>query len=179
VKVAKLVKKAQSGDDKALAELCRLLQTEIRTAVGRVIQDQALVEDLCQDTYLRLLKSIKDLREPTKIKYFVAKLTAYSIKDYFRKRQKRTRVIAGTEIDAVQIEQTSASTYDQMILDNVTLDSALKSLNNELDKKVIMMRLNGKSYREIGDELEMSEASAKMRYSRTLSELKNQFRENR
>ena len=93
----KLVELAQSGNREALERVCHHLQNTIKGRLSKVINDPELVEDLSQETYLRLLRGFQNIKEPIKIKSFVAKIALGVINDHFREYYKWKDIIVRDE----------------------------------------------------------------------------------
>ncbi len=83
-KLADLLTKAQQGDQDALNLLCKELERHVRGYFWVKFRDNDLVDDLAQETYLRLLRNLTTIREPLKLRSFVAKVALHVTQDYFR-----------------------------------------------------------------------------------------------
>lgn len=174
--LSRLVERAQSGDRKALESLCRNLQEEIRLAISRVISDPEIVDDLCQDTYVRLVTGIKHVREPTKIKFFVAKLSTFAVKDYFRKRNKIRNVFAEGQGQLENGKTHAEKDHSYLkVFETVEIEKLVNAIPNPSDKRLIELRLRGETYSEISAKLLITEAAAKMRYKRAVEFLRRKI----
>ena len=176
----KQVELAQSGDKNALEFVCRELQGEVKSTFSKLIKDSDLVEDLSQETYLRLIKGIQNIKDPIKIKNFVAKIALHVLNDYLRKHYKWKEIILSdrnfeesTPKKNLRINQVS----DEDFFNKMTIEEVVHSIPDKIDKHLIQLKLEGRNYKEISHELEISEGAAKMRYKRTVEFLKTQFKD--
>ncbi len=168
--IQSLVESAQSGDQEALDRLCKELAPFIRSGLMRVFRDQELVKDLSQETYLRLVKSYKNLNEPVKIRSFVGRIIAFVINDYYRGQQYRhdKNHLNGQKLDEPIEQLATTSGHEDHVLNALALEKIRQHLTNNLDRKIIKMRLTGLKYGEISKELNISVELAKKRYQRAL-----------
>lgn len=176
----KQVELAQAGDKKALEIVCRELQGEIKSTFSRLVKNPDLVEDLCQETYIRLIKDIQNIKDPIKIKNFVAKIALHVLNDYLRKHYKWKEIIlTGQNFEEniakknLRIKEVS----DEDFFDKMTIEEVVHIIPGKIDKHLIQLKLEGRNYKEISHELEISEGAAKMRYKRTVEFLKAQFKD--
>jgi len=175
----KQVELAQSGDKKALEIVCRELQGEIKSTFSRLVKNPDLVEDLCQETYIRLIKDIQNIKDPIKIKNFVAKIALYVLNDYLRKHYKWKKIIlTGQNLEESVPENNLwiKEISEDEFFDKMTLEEVVHLIPDKIDKHLIQLKLEGRNYKEISHELEITEGAAKMRYKRTVEFLKKQFK---
>ncbi|MCU9809718.1 sigma-70 family RNA polymerase sigma factor [Paraclostridium sp. AKS46] len=80
--IEKLVIKAQSGDNEAFEELYSTTYKNVYFYVLSILKDDTLAEDISQDVFLIVMKSINDLKNP---KLFIAWVKKLHIIDVFKK----------------------------------------------------------------------------------------------
>ena len=144
------------------------------------MKDLELVEDLSQDTYLRLIKGIQNIKNPIKIKNFVAKIALYVLNDYLRKHYKWKEIIVTEQNLEKSIPEKNLrikKVSEDDFFDKMTLKEVVDSIPDKIDKHLIKLKLEGKNFMEISHELEIFEGAAKMRYKRTVEFLKAQFKD--
>ena len=59
----------------------------------------------------------------------------------------------------------------------MTIEEVVHIIPGKIDKHLIQLKLEGRNYKEISHELEITEGAAKMRYKRTVEFLKAQFKD--
>ena len=79
-----LLKEAQNGNRDALEKLCKFSVQFVRNYFTYRFKDIETINDLCQETFIRLVNSFQNIREPTKYKNFVLKTAFYVAQDFLR-----------------------------------------------------------------------------------------------
>ncbi len=172
LELADLVRRAQAGERRAMEKVCRQLQNQIKCTLSRVICNSSIVEDLSQETYLRLIKNFSNIREPIKIKRYVAQIVTYVINDYFREKYKLAHISIKGQSDLCD---GSITPGDDEILHEIVFQDLLNTISDPVNKHLIQLKLDGKNYKEISRELFLSEASIKMRFQRLKQKLSKKF----
>jgi RNA polymerase sigma-70 factor (ECF subfamily) len=175
--LAKLLKKAQTGDRAALQALCKALEGFIRGCFRQKFRDTALVDDLCQETYIRLLDSLPKIREEMKLSAFVAKVTFHVTQDHFRQKYRRREEALETDYQGedrqeshLKVEITD-NRVDEHILNKLDLETALQQLP-EKSRTILMLKSCGYNYEEIAEEVGISVSGVKMQVKRNLEQLR-------
>lgn len=161
-----------SGNESALAELLRRHKSKIYTSIYLLVKDQYLAEDIFQDTFIKVIKTLKSGRynEEGKFLPWVLRIAHNLVIDYFRK-EKRTPVITssdGTDIlNLLQIHEES--TEDRLLREqsHADLRRHIHHLPEE-QKEVLIMRHYGElSFKEISDVtgVSINTALGRMRYA--------------
>lgn len=169
----KLFDKYKTGDKKSLELLCRKAEECIRPHFIQRFTDENIVNDLCQDTYIRLLKGFKSLLEPIKFRSFVLKTAFYVVQDHYRKSAKIQ--IDSNKInldDTKEILLNSDPSLDEMMLFDFDLRSAIQKLP-EKSQLILQLNSEGFKYCEISKIVEMSESGVKMQVKRSIEKLKS------
>ena len=172
--LSKLVEDAKSGNRKALEAVCRILESGIKIILRQKISDLELVNDLSQETYLRLIKGIQDIKEPVRIRNFVAKMTLYTLNDYFRNHAKWKKILIREDVHLSdsRIFYKKEEVDDSELFNKLAVEEAINKIPEQKDKRLFELKLQGKNYEDISSELSISIGSAKMRFKRTLEFLK-------
>ncbi|WP_026904437.1 RNA polymerase sigma factor [Pedobacter glucosidilyticus] len=160
------------GKDAALTELITRHKSRIYTSIYLLVKDEYLAEDIFQDTFIKVIKTLKQGRynEEGKFLPWVLRIGHNLVIDYFRK-QKRSPVITNTDgfdiFDVLGIYDESAE--DKMVKEQTHKD--LKQLIHLLpseQKEVLIMRHYGDlSFKEIADltQVSINTALGRMRYA--------------
>ncbi|KHJ39775.1 ECF RNA polymerase sigma factor SigW [Pedobacter glucosidilyticus] len=160
------------GKEAALTELITRHKSRIYTSIYLLVKDEYLAEDIFQDTFIKVIKTLKQGRynEEGKFLPWVLRIGHNLVIDYFRK-QKRSPVITNTDgfdiFDVLGIYDESAE--DKMVKEQTYQD--LKQLIHLLpseQKEVLIMRHYGDlSFKEIADltQVSINTALGRMRYA--------------
>lgn len=180
-KLAELLRRAQSGDRNSLQVLCKELEGYIRGYFRTKFKNNAIVDDLCQETYFRFLKNILLIRDKMKLKSFVAKVALHVMQDYFRQkyRIKENGLENSYGIDEDRetklkmevMEQITNDYDDQTILSKIDLHRALNQLS-EKSRNIILLKTKGLNYNEISLETGLTVSGVKMQIKRSIEQLR-------
>jgi len=161
-----------SGEEAGLVELIRRYQTKIYTSIYLMVKDEALAEDIFQDTFIKVINTLKGGRynEEGKFLPWVTRIAHNLVIDHFR-REKRTPVVnTGEDFDIFDVlGEYDESTEERMVRDQTHKD--LKVLIQRLpdeQKEVLIMRHYGDlSFKEIAEitDLSINTALGRMRYA--------------
>lgn len=161
-----------SGEEAGLVELIRRYQTKIYTSIYLMVKDEALAEDIFQDTFIKVINTLKGGRynEEGKFLPWVTRIAHNLVIDHFR-REKRTPVVnTGEDFDIFDVlGEYDESTEERMVRDQTHKD--LKVLIQHLpdeQKEVLIMRHYGDlSFKEIAEitDVSINTALGRMRYA--------------
>lgn len=161
-----------AGKEAALSELIRRHKTKIYTSIYMLVKDEFLAEDIFQDTFIKVINTLKSGRynEEGKFLPWVLRIAHNLVIDFFRK-EKRTPVITnGDGFDIFDV----LGFYDESIEDKMVRDQTHKDLKALIhllpseQKEVLIMRHYGEmSFKEIADvtNVSINTALGRMRYA--------------
>ena len=152
-----------------LIELFDHYYKDIYTYLYRLSRDASLSEDLTSEVFLEVVKSIATFRGESDIKTWLFSIARHKWYAYLRKKN--------TQIQAESIHNLYDSNFIE--LQHFSFPSDLEQiiktlLNNEsgIAKDVFQLRLNGYSYFEISEKLNISESSARVIFFRMKTKIK-------
>jgi RNA polymerase sigma-70 factor (ECF subfamily) len=173
---AELVQQILNGNNNAFRFLVAKNQRLVVHIVGRIVQQQEDVEDICQEVFIKVFRKLKKFRGESKLSTWIAKI-AYN-----------------TSISHIRKGKYDAQSYDeQPLLIAAEKDESLnqKVVEREEAKKYLMQfieklpvqyrtvltlfHLEEFSYREIEEITEMPEGTIKSYLSRARKLLKDQM----
>ncbi len=161
-----------NGKEVALTELITRHKSKIYTSIYLLVKDEYLAEDIFQDTFIKVIKTLKAGRynEEGKFLPWVLRIGHNLVIDHFRK-QKRSPIITNTEgFDIFDV----LGIYDESVEDKIVKEQTyndLKTLIHLLpseQKEVLIMRHYGDlSFKEIADltDVSINTALGRMRYA--------------
>jgi RNA polymerase sigma-70 factor (ECF subfamily) len=93
-----LVAQFQKGDESGLEELIARYQQRLFTSISILVKDQTLAEDLLQETYLRIIHTLRQGRyqEEGKFLGWAMRIAHNLVIDYYR-RDSRMRMVRDTD----------------------------------------------------------------------------------
>ena len=169
---AVLVKNYISGDESALALLINRHQSKIYGFIYSKINDRDLSDDIFQDTFIKVIKTLKtsSYNEEGKFLPWVMRIAHNLVVDHFRKAKKMPFQRETEEYSIFNYMTDNAPTIEsQMITEQVEVD--LTRLLDELpddQKEVLVMRMyQDLSFKEIADltGVSINTALGRMRYA--------------
>ncbi len=96
-----LISDAQSGSAEAFNEIVRRKQRRVLGTVYQLLGDPADVEDVGQEIFVRMFRSLAQLRSPEVFESWLYRLTVNTVYDHLRKRRRRL----DTPLSTLQEEQ--------------------------------------------------------------------------
>ena len=169
---AVLVKNYISGDESALASLIERHQSKIYGFIYSKINDRDLSDDIFQDTFIKVIKTLKSqsYNEEGKFLPWVMRIAHNLVVDHFRKAKKMPYQRETGEYSIFNyMTDNSLNIEGQIISEQV--ESDLAKLLDELpadQKEVLVMRMyQDLSFKEIADltGVSINTALGRMRYA--------------
>ncbi|MXV50798.1 sigma-70 family RNA polymerase sigma factor [Pedobacter sp. HMF7647] len=161
-----------AGKEVGLQELINRHKSKIYTSIYLLVKDQYLAEDIFQDTFIKVIQTLKagKYNEEGKFLPWVLRIAHNLVIDFFRK-EKRTPVITnGDGFDIFDVIKV----YDENVEDKIVREQTYKDLKTLIhllpseQKEVLIMRHYGDlSFKEIADitEVSINTALGRMRYA--------------
>ncbi len=168
-----LVQRFIQGDHESLEVLIVRHKSRVYSYILLIVKNQDLAEDIFQDTFIKVIRSLKRGKyiENGKFVSWVLRIAHNLIIDHFRKeKQQGTISNDSSDVDIFNSQKFSEETIeDQMVYSQIL--SEVKHLVKELpedQQQVIYMRhYMGLSFKEIAEQTEVSinTALGRMRYA--------------
>ena len=180
-----LVKRFIQGDQTSIEVLINRHKNKVFTYIILIVKNQSLAEDIFQDTFIKVIKSLKEgkYKDNGKFVSWVIRIAHNLTIDHFRKeKQINTYSNEDYEADIFNSKKLSESTVEDIMVETQIIKE-VRLLIDELpddQKQVILLRhYGGLSFKEIADQTDVSinTALGRMRYAlinlRKLIEQKN------
>ena len=131
-------------------------------------------QDLVQTVFLRIMKYRQKFRaEEGEFKTWMFRIARNVNMDLFKKQKRnRTEAIENYTSQFTSNEHFSIGEEKEEI---VKLRKALKNLNEEKREVLVLSKMEGLTYKEIGNVLECSEGAVKVRVFRALKDLRQEY----
>lgn len=160
-----LIAKYQQGDEDALSELIRRNKKELYSFIFYKIMDEELANDLFQDTFVKIIISLKEGRYNDDGKFILwAKRIAHNlIIDHYRLKSKHIKVSETTyeneEFSIFDLLKETEENIEERLITNQIYDDLMKMLVflPENQQEVIKLRFfDGLSFKEIAEQTNTS-----------------------
>jgi RNA polymerase sigma-70 factor (ECF subfamily) len=172
---SEVIEACKQGRPEAFEELIRLTERDVYSLALRLTGNPDDAADVTQETYLRLLRSIKSFRGEAKFSTWLYRVTSSVALTSLRKRARRRGEVS---LDAEQWQEwpappggEPAAELDRRLLAG-RLDAALQSLPEGYRSVVVMRDVYGLPLEEVGGALGISSGAAKVRLFRARQKLK-------
>jgi RNA polymerase sigma-70 factor, ECF subfamily len=173
----RLVERCLEGDETAWEDLVKTHTRRVYAICYRFTGTDSEAQDLTQDVFLRLFKTLKSFRVGEgSFTVWLTRMTRNLLIDNYR-RTKQNRVTDSIEEQLPLLESRggdSGSRADSLLAGREAselLQAALQKLSPELRETVILRDLEELEYKEIADVLNVPEGTVKSRLNRGRAEL--------
>jgi RNA polymerase sigma-70 factor (ECF subfamily) len=147
-------------------------KSRIFTHIVLIVKDNSLAEDLFQDTFIKVIRTLRQgkYREEGKFLPWVLRIAHNLAVDYFRKANRMSTTSGGEDFDIFDIIKHSDDSVEEVVVQE-EIKTDLKSLIEELPEKqkevLIMRHYCEMSFKEIAEETSVSinTALGRMRYA--------------
>ena len=137
--------------------------------VSKHIKNRDDVNDIIQDTFIKVKTNIDSLKNPAKVESWIFQIARNTMNDFFRKQKKSFAIVENTE--EISLEQDAATEDDIKVKRQTQHFSEYAGfVVSELPEKyriaVHMADLEGLSMKAVAEELGISVSGAKSRVQR-------------
>ena len=132
--------------------------------------DASLSEDLVQEVFLEVVKSIATFRGESNMKTWIFSIARNRWYSYLRRKNRQPEIEALTEFLPASDRTPEEQYQNQEIANRIY---ALLDQEPERTRRIVLMRLQGHSFFEIGQMAGISESSARVIDFRTKTKIRN------
>jgi RNA polymerase sigma-70 factor (ECF subfamily) len=195
-KTQHLVAQAKGGDEGALNELCRLYGPRVRCLVrlrmGRLLRSRMDSMDLVQDVLCSVLRDLGNFTYENEGDFlrWLSKIVENRLRDHAdelhaQKRDIRREVPLGRYESSTQgnlaapappLDTKTPSAVVSEMQEYAELERALDALRPEYREIILLTKIEGLSYREVGEKLGKSSEAARALVARAMTALARAFR---
>jgi len=154
---SQLVARAQQGDKQAFNLLVEKYQRKLTRLLSRFIRDQAEVEDVTQEAFIKAYRALPAFRGDSAFYTWLYRIGINTAKNYLMAMGRRAPT--STEVEAEDAEGyeegeqlRDINTPESVLLSNEiaeTVNSTIEQLPEELRQAIQMREIEGMSYEEI------------------------------
>ena len=185
-----LMERYRAGDEDAFTLLVRRHQQPLINFIARYINDRDSAEDLAQETFIRIFKASRRYKPgQAHFKTWMYHIASNLCKNELRNRGRRNRyrvdnVVKGNgdseQIDLIESTPADASSQPEVALERKELHDAIQRAIAELPQQyrvpLVLRDLQGLSYDEISETLELRSGTTKSRINRARLMLKDKLK---
>jgi RNA polymerase sigma-70 factor (ECF subfamily) len=173
-----LIERCLEGNQQAWNEIVRRYWRKVFNIAYKFVGRQDEAEDLTQDIFLKLFKSLKTFDRRANFSTWLISVSRNLCIDHYRSMRREYDVVTH-DVDVVSLARPSALDSPQTALEQrdrvALLRAALDKLAPSLRTAVMLRDIQELSYQEIADKLHVPEGTVKSRINRGRAELARQI----
>lgn len=159
-----LIRCAQNGNKEALDKLIRHYYDSIYSYCIHHVQDRHVAEDLCQETFISMLKHIEEYRHYDKFQNYLYVIAGNKCRDFYKKKKP-------LYLEDVQEQREETGTNEEEIL----IKELVHTLPGELKEVIILRFYQDLKFRDIADILQITVSLAKYRVKKAVELLREEM----
>jgi RNA polymerase sigma-70 factor (ECF subfamily) len=163
-----LLERSRRGEPEAFAELVERTHRQVFTLAYRLVGDRHEAEDVTQEAYLRVHRSLRTFRGESSFRTWLYRIVANTGLSHLRRRGR----FGDLADDPDLVVRRSEPAPEGDVVDRDELRRALAELPDAQRVVVVMKDAYGFSCREIAEEMAISEGAVKVRLHRARKRLK-------
>jgi RNA polymerase sigma-70 factor (ECF subfamily) len=178
-----IVALARDGREAAYRELIHRYERPVFSLIYRMVRDRELAEDLAQDTFVKVLNALESYRAEYKFSSWIFKIANNVAIDQLRRRELDTLSLDGapdartadeveaTALQAVHRGETPLAELESRELGSI-IEQAIGRLRPEYRACILLRHVEGRSYEEIAEALDLPLGTVKTYIHRARHELR-------
>jgi RNA polymerase sigma-70 factor (ECF subfamily) len=159
-----LVERARGGDARAQSDVLGTVKPVFERFFASRIGRVAEVDDLVQNTLLRVNASFEQIHDPARFKGFAMKAALFELQDYYRGRYTLREQLYDPDLPAGASHDAPAG----LALDTERMFASL----TPTARTILTLKAQGYKYHEIAEAIESTEAAVKMQVKRAVDRLR-------
>jgi RNA polymerase sigma factor (sigma-70 family) len=170
---AELVDWVRGGDEEAFEELFRRYHSRVRAFVTSRVTDHGRADDITQDVFLSALRHLRAMGSEINFKPWLFQIARNATIDLHR----RSSLTEELPVDKFELVGAEPPEDEVMRRERLThLQGAFGELNEVHHRALVMRELEGRSYREIGERLRLTQAGVEGVLFRARRRLAKEYR---
>ncbi len=179
-----VVELAKAGREAAYRELLRRYERPVFSLIYRMVRDRALAEDLAQETFIKVLNALDSYRPEYKFSSWIFKIANNAAIDQLRRRELDTLSLDGAPhartADEVEATALQAADRGESPLEELesretgtAIEKAIARLRPEYRTAILLRHVEGRSYDEIAEIMDLPLGTVKTYIHRARLELRD------
>ncbi len=169
-----LAENARDGDLKAIDMLVEYYHKDIFKMVYYRTGSKMDAEDITQDIFIKMVKSLKHLRDTTVFKSWLYRIAVNKINDYYRKKPLLSLFVFGREPDYMETESAEDPSGNLMKKEFYSSLFEFTKMLSKNEKEIFLLRFTDQlTIKEISEALKKTESTIKTHLYRSIKKFKN------
>jgi len=166
----KLIAKAKTGDETAFEALYDKYSQKVYNLALRMSRNTEDALDLSQEIFIRVYKSLPFFKEESSFSTWLYSIASNACIDFTRREAKKKADSLDDSVFELPDIKTPESEMDKKQL-RQDIAKAISALPHNLREVIILREINGLSYTDIADSLDIEVGTVKSRISRAREKL--------
>jgi RNA polymerase sigma-70 factor, ECF subfamily len=178
-----VVEWAKRGHEAAFRELVRRYERPVFSLLYRMVRDRGLAEDLAQETFIKVLNGLGSYNPQFRFSSWIFKIANNAAIDHLRRRDLDTLSLDGSphaqtaeemQATALQLDGRAESPLDAVTSRELgsQIERAIARLRPEYRACILLRHVEGHSYEEIAQMLDLPLGTVKTYIHRARNELR-------
>ncbi|MBI1307569.1 MAG: sigma-70 family RNA polymerase sigma factor [Bacteroidetes bacterium] len=165
-----IIRKVVDGDRDAFRLIVRKYQSTVAGICFNMLKDENLADEVGQDVFIRLFKSLAHFRFESSLKTYVSRIAMNLCLNKLKQQNTWWNRFSGTSED-LELMPTKSAAHD--FENKEILAKALQQLDDKPRALVVLRMIEGYSIKETAEILEIREGTVMSGLKRALDKLKN------
>ncbi len=163
-----LIEKSQQGDRLAFDQLVLKYRNRVMGVATRMIGDRVEAEDLAQEVFIKVYRALKGFQGASLFSTWLYRITANSCLN--QRRRQNLEGQFSTSVNNPEQQLSDGASNPHTLLERkeikITLEKAIQALAPEQRMVLILRDIEGLSYEEISDSLDLELGTVRSRLHR-------------
>ena len=170
-----LLAKLKAGDQAAFEHFYKTYHLQLHHKILNLVREDIVAEELLQDLFLKVWLK-RHLIDPEKsFKAYLYQIAKNLIADHYRHLARQLKMERASEIEELEVEDS----IDDMFPKDLALkaiNEATQTLSEQQRAVFTLSKIEGKSYEEISQQLNISKATIHTHMSRAVKQIREYIR---
>jgi RNA polymerase sigma-70 factor (ECF subfamily) len=173
----------ENGMARGMTDIWQEVHDDLRTFIAKRVANDAAVEDILQEVFLRMHRKLNSLKDPRRVVSWLFQITRYAVIDYYRSTQRLRETPAGLTVDleamptALPLKETDADSGQPRTELAGCLRPMIEKLSPHYREAVMLVELEGLTQKDAATRLGISVSGMKSRIQRGRTQLKRMLEE--
>lgn len=165
------IARAKAGDQSAFRQIVEQHQQQVRSTVHGMLGDTPEAEDVAQETFIRLYRSLSGFREEAKLSTYLSRIAINLSLNELKRRKRKGRWLTFTRQDGPEAGVSDQSVDPERQEMRDTLHKALQTIEPEFRSVVVLRLVEGYSVKETAEILQIPPGTVASRLARAQQKL--------
>lgn len=180
---SQLINRARNGDTEAFAELVREYQDYLHNAVVHMVGRGQDAEDLTQEVFLKAFRGISGFKQQSKFTTWLYGIMLNCVRSYWRRKGRGPGEVSleGNRDEDCPRHEPQGDVKEQPVAQVLSKEriqivrDAIQELDPDMKEVVVLRDLQGLTYKELAECLELPLGTVKSRLARARATLRDKI----